>query len=108
MKLEMLLNQFHSVLFWLSIEEFSILCLLILFFLRAPGQMWFFLLNAPHVCRGFLGFQIEKRVPASHQLLDAMRPRSDEEASLQMTFVQYEMRMQTDIIDVVKHEYARI
>lgn len=56
MKLEMLLNQFHSVLFWLSIEEFSILCLLVLFFLRAPGQMWFFLLNAPHVCRGFLGF----------------------------------------------------
>jgi len=47
-------------------------------------------------------------VPASHQMLDAMRPRSDEEASLQMTFVQYEMRMQTDIIDVVKHEYARI
>lgn len=57
-KLEMLLNQFHNVLFWLSIEEFSLLCLLLIFFMRAPGHMWFFLLNLAHIPRGFLGFQI--------------------------------------------------
>ena len=56
MKLQMLLNQFHGVLFWLSVEEFALLCILMLFFLRAPSEMWYFLLNAPHVCRGFLGF----------------------------------------------------
>ena len=55
-KLEMLLNQFINVLFWLSVQEFFLLCLLFLFFMRAPGQMWFFLLNVPHVVRGFLGF----------------------------------------------------
>ena len=108
MKLQMLLNQFHGVLFWLSVEEFALLCILILFFLRAPSEMWYFLLNAPHVCRGFLGFQIEKRVPASHQLIESMRPRSDEEAGLQMTFVQYEIRMQTEILNIVKHEYSRV
>ena len=107
-KLEMLLNQFHSVLFWLSVNEFALLVLLIFFFLRAPGQMWFFLLNAPHLCRGILGFQIEQRVPASHIILDAIRLGSDEEDSHQLTFAQFERRMQSDIIEVVKHEYTRI
>ena len=58
LKLEMLLNQFHSVLFWLSLQEFALLCLLLLFFMRAPGQMWFFLFQVPHLLRGFLGLQI--------------------------------------------------
>ena len=57
-KLEMVLNQFHNVLWWISIEEFSLLCLLFLFFMRAPSQMWFFLLNLAHIPRGFLGLQI--------------------------------------------------
>jgi len=55
MKLEMLLNSFHSVLYWVSIQEFALICLLFLFFLRSPSQMWFFLLNAAHIPRGFLG-----------------------------------------------------
>lgn len=104
----MLLNQFHNVLFWLSIEEFSLLCLLLIFFMRAPGHMWFFLLNLAHIPRGFLGFQIQKRVPKSHDLIEALRPRTDEESQLQMTFVQYELRVQSIIVSKVKEIYGRI
>ena len=44
------------MLFWLSVEELALLCVLFLFFLRQPSQMWFFLLNVVHIPRGFLGF----------------------------------------------------
>lgn len=88
--------------------EFGLLCILFLFFIRSPSQMWFFLLNIPHILRGFLGFQINKRVPRSHELIDFMRPHTDEESCLQMTFAQYELRMQTTIIDQVKEIYTRI
>ena len=81
-KLEMLLNQFHAVLYYISVGEFGLLCILFLFFIRSPSQMWFFLLNVPHVLRGFLGFQINKRVPKSHELIDFMRPRTDEESCM--------------------------
>ena len=81
-KLEMLLNQFHSTLYWLSIEEFFLMCLLWIFFLRSPSQMWFFLLNVPHLPRGCIGLQISRRVPKSHEIINQIQPRTDEEAQM--------------------------
>jgi hypothetical protein len=70
--------------------------------------MWFFLLNVPHILRGFLGLQILKRVPKSHEFIETMKPRTDEEAQLQMTLNQYEYRMQTTIVKKIKSIYDRI
>lgn len=106
--MEMVLDKFHNALYWVSIGEFSLLCLLFLFFLRAPGNMWFFLLNVCHIPRGFLGLQIEKKVPQSHEIVEKMKPRTDEEAALQMNFNQFEYRMQTVIVTLVKQIYTRI
>lgn len=106
--MEMVLEKFHSALYWVSIAEFSLLCVLFLFFLRAPGHMWFFLLNVCHIPRGFLGLQIEKRVPQSYEIVETMRPRTDEEAALQMNFNQFEYRMQTAVVNLVKQVYSRV
>ena len=70
--------------------------------------MWFFLLHVPHIFRGFLGLQILKRVPKSHEFIEEMKPRTDEEAQLQMTFNQYEYRMQTAITKKLSDIYDRI
>ena len=54
-KIQMVLFEFHSVLYWMSAAEIVLFVLLLIFFIRAPGQMWFVFFHTPHLFRGFLG-----------------------------------------------------
>ena len=79
-KIQTILYEFHSVMYWMSLSEMLLLVLLFIFFLRAPGQMWFAFLHTPHLIRSFNGFKINKKIPRSYEIVEKMKPKDEEEA----------------------------
>ena len=99
-KFQTILYEFHSVMYWMSLSEIVLLGVLLIFFLRSPGQMWYVILHVPHLVRGIIGMGINKIIPRSHDIVEKLKP-SDEEAGKQITFEGFEMRMQTVILTSV-------
>ena len=81
LKCQALLYEFHSIMYWMSLSEIILLILLLIFFLRSPGQMWFAFLHAPHLVRGILGFKINNAVPRSYDIVDKLKPEEGSEGS---------------------------
>ena len=57
-KLEMLLQSFHSAFYWVSVFESVLLLLMFWLFVRAPVSMWFFCLHLPHGLRAYFGLEL--------------------------------------------------
>jgi hypothetical protein len=74
LKAEVLIDNFHNVLFWTSFLEVVLLMLIVLFFLRAPTQMYFALCHLPHIPRAFFGLQLNDYMPRTGQMLDLIKP----------------------------------
>ena len=54
-KFQTILYEFHSVMYWMSVAEIVLVCILLIFFLRSPGEMWYIILHVPHLVRGIIG-----------------------------------------------------
>ena len=65
----MFLYDAHSLLYWSSIIDIGFLILGILIYLRLMEGMAIVWLFSPHFIKGVLGLTIQKRLPASHQII---------------------------------------
>ena len=79
-KFQTILYEFHSIMYWMSLSEIVLLIILLIFFLRSPGKMWYVILHVPHLVRGIIGLGINKIIPRSHDIVEKLKPPNDEEA----------------------------
>jgi len=99
---EIMLSNFHSIMFYQSVTEVFLGGLIFIFFLRAPTQMWYFLFHAPHLFRALFGFSIIEKIPRSHNIVDLFKPKDpnavhndgevneQEEATHQLSFENFD------------------
>ena len=72
-KLELLLYQLHSILFWISAIEAFTFSVGLLFFLRLLGPLALIFLYTPHMVRAVLGIVINGKLPRSHHIIREMQ-----------------------------------
>lgn len=69
-KLEKLLYELHSFLYWSSLVEAFGIVISILMFLKFTEQLKINMLFLPHLPRCILGFQLNKSIPRSHNIIN--------------------------------------
>lgn len=72
-KVEIVLYQIHSVVFWTTFLELSMFLALFILFCAAPKSMGVFWLLVLHVPRGVLGALLLKQMPKSHEIIEDLR-----------------------------------
>lgn len=70
MNCEIFLYDLQSVIFWASISEIALFLLGFILFCSAPSLMGYIWLHFFHCSRGFLGFYLINKLPASHQIVE--------------------------------------
>lgn len=78
-KFEIALNSFHTVLMTTCLVEGFVMTILFGFFLRAPSNMWFFLLHVPHIIRCICGYSISQKVPYAQDIVAAIKKKATED-----------------------------
>eukprot|EP00347_Sterkiella_histriomuscorum_P012840 403367024 len=69
MNLEILLYEFHSIIYWCSVLEIFIFCVGLLLFFSYPSDMAYIFMHILHPIRGYFGFLIGKQMPKSHDFI---------------------------------------
>lgn len=106
-KLEMLLQSFHSAFYWISVLESVLLLLMMWLFARAPISMWFFVLHLPHGVRAYFGLELYRLIPLSHEVIEHLKPQTDEESAEQINFEQYDIKVGTAVTQIMVNVYAQ-
>lgn len=68
-KLEILLFELQSVIYWLSLVEIFFYVLSLIMFFRLIEDMWSVWLFTPHFMRGVVGLMINRQLPRSDYMI---------------------------------------
>lgn len=77
-KLEILLYEIQSILFWMSFFEVCVTAVGLCLFMIYPSQMYFIFFHLGHLVRAFIGFKICKVMPKSHELIEKINLPPDQ------------------------------
>ncbi|CDW85965.1 UNKNOWN [Stylonychia lemnae] len=73
MNIEIVLYEFHSIIFWASVLEIAIFGVGLLLFFTFPEQMAFIFMHILHPVRGQVGLIIYRRMPKSHDMISHLK-----------------------------------
>lgn len=79
LKLEVILDFLHNLLFISSFLEIVILGFFFVFSLRKPKQFYFWAMHTPHFLHSFWGFALISKLPKSHDIVELLRPEKGTE-----------------------------
>ena len=68
-KLEIVLFEMHSLLYWISCTEIATFVLSLIFWIKLIDQMGVVVLFLPHLARGCIGLLISRKMPRSHHIV---------------------------------------
>jgi hypothetical protein len=97
-KIEFILLELVSNLFWGSVLELVVFALLLSLFITDSselGAIWFF---TPHVARGLVGLSLLRGIPKTHEIIKAASIPPDERLSIDKVFL-YITRAAKDALD---------
>jgi hypothetical protein len=97
-KIEFILLELVSNLFWGSVLELGVFGLLLSLFItdsKELGEIWFFL---PHVARGIVGLVLIKGIPKTHEIIKTASIPTNERLSIDKIFM-YITRASKEALD---------
>jgi len=99
LKLEVILDFVHNLLFLASFLEVVILGFFFIFSLRRPKQFYFWAMHTPHFLHAFWGFALIRYLPKSHQIVELIKPEMGTEDHRPQNLGAFEAKMQTKVYE---------
>eukprot|EP00351_Strombidinopsis_sp_SopsisLIS2011_P006163 CAMPEP_0116880330 /NCGR_PEP_ID=MMETSP0463-20121206/12235_1 /TAXON_ID=181622 /ORGANISM="Strombidinopsis sp, Strain SopsisLIS2011" /LENGTH=132 /DNA_ID=CAMNT_0004530753 /DNA_START=294 /DNA_END=692 /DNA_ORIENTATION=- len=81
-KLEILLYEISSCMYWVSLSEFGLFLFGLFLFFADAGEMGAFWIHILHLVRGVVGLVIVKKLPTSHQIAESIEMPGNNETKL--------------------------
>ena len=95
LKLEIILFEFQSLIFWTSIFELFFFVLYLMLYVKVVDGLGEFFFSIPHPIRGIAGIFIHKRLPRSHHIISQLKIQKPRDGILRFDTVKEELKTQS-------------
>ena len=108
-KCQLVLYEFHSVMFFLSFADIALPILFFALFVRVPG-LWpiSVILSLLHFIRAYVGFKINKTIPCSYQITKLVSPLCEQFKNKDIDSDEFQNSMQKTLLLTIKDIYTEV